>query len=70
MLSRHRVYACPSSQCSIILSCAIVVSVKAMKLAELFAVVLVELLAFVGAKGMDRRAERIVGVYLLHLARL
>ena len=41
-----------------------------MKLVELLTVVLVALLAFVGAKGIDRRAERIVGVYLLHLALL
>ena len=41
-----------------------------MKFVELLTVVLVALLAFVGAKGMDGRAERIVGVYLLHLALL
>lgn len=41
-----------------------------MQLVELLTVVLVALLAFVGAKGIDGRAERIVGVYLLHLALL
>ena len=41
-----------------------------MKFVELLTVVLVVLLAFVGAKGIDGRAERIVGVYLLHLALL
>ena len=41
-----------------------------MKFVELLTVVLIALLAFVGAKGMDGRAERIVGVYLLRLTRL
>ena len=41
-----------------------------MKFVERLTVVLVALSAFVDAKGMDGRAERIIGVYLLHLALL
>ena len=41
-----------------------------MKFVELLTVILIALLAFVGAKGIDGRTERIVGVYLLRLTRL
>ena len=60
----------PQRQQRGVLAYAVVVSVEAVKFVERFTVVLVALLAFVGVNGMDGRAERIVGVYLFHLARL
>ena len=60
----------PQRQQRGVLACAVVVGVEAVQLVELLTVILIALLAFLGAKGMDGRAERIVGVYLLHLARL
>ena len=41
-----------------VLACIVVVGVEAVKFVKLFTVVLIALLAFVGAKGMDGRAER------------
>ena len=52
------------------MACAVVVGVEAVKFVELLTVILIALLAFVGAKGIDGNAERIIGVYLLRLTRL